>query len=93
MTGGTYHENGPSGIKAFCVASAVCVFMLGGGLLLADRTAKKSATQLPPYFNADELKQNHLISTQPLTWGRSDTIPPHRAPAPIPSFAINGRSG
>ena len=51
-----YHENGPRGVKAFCVASAVCVFMLVGGIMLADKTATKSTTILPPYFSEDELK-------------------------------------
>jgi hypothetical protein len=79
-----YHENGPRGLKAFCVASAVCVFMLVGGLMLADKTATKSATLLPPYFGEDELKISDQGNQSSMTWGRSDTIPPHRAPAPIP---------
>ncbi len=41
----------PDGVRRFCAASAMIVFVLGGGIWLSHLTAGHTSQILPPYFS------------------------------------------
>ena len=41
----------PDGIRRFCAASAMIVFVLGGGIWLSHQTVDPTSQILPPYFS------------------------------------------
>ncbi len=64
----------PRGVPKFLFAAGCVSLFIFGGIWAADRVAGKSATLLPPYFDAKELP-----STQD-GFGRADSIHPRPGP-------------
>lgn len=52
-----YHTYVPGGARRFAIAVCVVALCLGGGLLMAELTAGKALSMLPPYFQDKDLKQ------------------------------------
>ncbi|NQV99921.1 MAG: hypothetical protein HQ483_09520 [Rhodospirillales bacterium] len=67
-----YHTSVPNGVRKFLVACGCLIVFLGGGLILANTSIKKSATIFPPYFETEHLKSGNGVPETPDN-GRPDS--------------------